>query len=430
MFYYARMPNSKDFFFRPMTLVFEWLHKRLWIFFLAVLIFLGSMGVSTVYRGSKPPYRTDFTVFKRAAEAVVLKQNIYDAKTERHWNYVYLPLLAVLAVPLHYTPLPAGIAFWYLLSCVFLFLIFRISMRLARDDLSGFKAACAASFLTIPAFLNTLTRGQLGILSLYFAVLVFYLYVRKQDFWAGFALAFAVVLKSSPLAALGFFFLFKREWRVIAGGLAGTFIFLIVIPGSILGFKQNWEFILEYQRIISHAVSDLGHQGMLWQQLVTPFAEDNQSLYAVLTRLKWNSEAAYVAASNNQLIRSVIKGLFILSLAALAVIGHRGRNRRSTACLLLEFSLYPMLMILLSPVTQPHHYTVLYLFFAGGYLYLQDKPMNRGLAAATELALLTAAFGFLFGLSFDELNGWGLSVWSSAVCWLWLSFLAWKTRRN
>jgi len=43
-----------------------------------------------------PPYRTDLTVFLRAAKAIELNQNIYDAKTMRQWNYVYLPLLAVL----------------------------------------------------------------------------------------------------------------------------------------------------------------------------------------------------------------------------------------------------------------------------------------------------------------------------------------------
>lgn len=422
------MQNTDDFYFKPMTLLFKWLHKHLAVFFVAVTIFFGCMGLSTLYRGAKAPYRTDFTVFKRAAQAVVEKTDIYDAKTERQWNYVYLPLLAILCVPFHYTSLAVGVACWYLISALLLCGGFLISIQLARDRETGFEAACLASFLTLPAFLNTLTRGQLGIVSLFFAILVFFLYQKKKDFWAGFALAFAVVLKSSPLAALGFYFLIKREWKVIAGGVAGTLLFAFILPGLSLGFARNWYFLQEYHRIITHAVGDLGHQGILWQQLVTPFAEDNQSIYAVLTRLSWHSEASFVAASNNQVIRNITRVLLAAALALLAMIGFKKRDRSKTSFLLLEYSLYPMLMIMLSPVTQPHHYTVLYLFFLGGFLHLRSVAVPAVHRRLTEIALLIAAFSFLFGLCFDELNYWGLSVWGSLICWLWLYFFARKTQ--
>lgn len=424
----SRMRKSNDFFLFPMTVIFKWLIKHFWLFLLAVSIFLGAMGISTVYRGAKPPYRTDFSVFKRAAQAVVEKTDIYDAKTERHWNYVYMPLLALLAVPYHFLPLSVGVASWYLISVILLCFTFLIAIRLAREYETGFQAACLAAFLTIPPFLNTLTRGQLGIISLFLAIWVFYLYRERKDFWAGFVLAFAVVLKSSPLAVLGFFFLLKREWRVIAGGITGTLFFALILPGILLGFERNWYFLQEYHRIITHAIGDLGHQGMLWQQLVTPFAEDNQSLYAVLTRLSWSSEASFVAASDNSTIRLLTRVLLYAALILLTVIGFKKKTDRRNSFLLLEYSLYPMLMILLSPVTQPHHYTVLFLFFAGGYLHIRNINLSRGMYLITEVALLIAAFSFLFGLSFDELNYWGLSVWGSIICWLWLYFLAYKTK--
>ncbi len=403
-------------FFSFLKRISNFLFQKPRIFQIIVFAFFVGLGISTVYRGGISKHqRTDFAVFVRAAQAVEANQNIYDVKTVRQWNYVYLPLLAILTVPLTYIPFPMAVFLWYVFSAGAYVLVFKLAIRLGPNARDGFFAALAAALLSLPAFLNTLSRGQLGVLSVLFALGVFWLYLRKRDFLAGILLAFGIVLKTSPLAPLVFFFLFKRSWRVLAGCALGAVLFVLVIPSLPQGFSRNMFWLSEYFRITTYAVSDKGYDGLLWQQLVTPFAEDNQSAYAVLTRLKWGTEAAFIGHSN-EAVRWVMRvlGGVLLFIAAAAGIKHS--KRAPVKRLLLEYSLFPMVMLWVSPITQTHHYTVLYLLFLAGAFYLIETPPEdkRG-RLFIHAGLLTGGFSFLAGLVSEPLAWWGVPVWGSMI---------------
>lgn len=392
-------------------LILTFLEKKRVIFLLLITIFFVILGANTIHRGGKPPYRTDFTVFLRGAEAFHDKINHYDIKTERQWNYVYLPLLGTLLIPFLSLPFKLNLILWYALSIACLIGTFLIAIRLSKDHKEGFIAATLSMLFILPTLLNTLTRGQLGVITLFLAVSVFYLQDKKKDFWAGFLLAFAVVLKSSPLLLLGFFFLFKKKWLACLGGIMGVFVFLILYPSLWVGLKTNLFYIGEYLKIMKHAVSNDGINGILWSQVMTPFAEDNQSLYAVLTRLYWGSEDAYRLVLNNNVIRLVSNTLLVLGVIALGILSIGTRNNKSMSFELAQFSIFPMLMLLFSPVAQPHHYTVLFLPIFAAYLITKQSTSRETLWL--QIGILASAFTFLFSLISDEVAYWGLSAWGS-----------------
>lgn len=379
---------------------------------------LVGVGISAVYRGAwSDRQRTDFSVFVRAAQAVESGENIYDVKTSRQWNYVYLPLLALLSAGFTKIPFGAAVLIWYLLSAAALIAVLSLAARLGSNAREGFFAALTALVFSFPPILGTLARGQLGVLSLLIALAVFWLYLRKRDAAAGFLLGFGIVLKTSPLAPLIFFFLFRRSWKALFSCAAGGVFFALILPGLLAGHERNMFWLAEYLRLTSHAVSDRGYEGILWQQLVTPFAEDNQSLYAVLTRIAWGSEAAYIGHSN-EIIRWAVRLAAALILAGGAAAALRNPKRSPAKRLLLEFSLYPMLMLWVSPVTQNHHYTAMFLLFLAGALYLTPDDSseqriperNRFLAG-----LCLAGLSFLAGLIVEDLAWWGLPVWGTLL---------------
>lgn len=408
--------NPFAFLFSRLTRLSHLLFRRPKLFLLlAAALFIG-IGISTVYRGAVSDHqRTDFSVFIRAAEAVLSGENIYNVKTARHWNYVYLPLLALLAVPLTLLPFPVSVLLWYVLSVAALAAVFWMAARLGENSRDGFFAAFTAFVFVFPALLGTLARGQLGVLSVLFALAVFWLYLRKHDTAAGLLLAFGIVLKTSPLAALVFFFLFRRNWRVLAACAFGGLFFVVILPSLCVGIERNFFWLSEYLRITSHAVSDKGYEGLLWQQLVTPFAEDNQSGYAVLTRLFWGTETAYIGHSNEG-IRWITRAFAALVLALGAAAALRNPRRAPAKRLLLEYSLYPMLMLWVSPVTQNHHYTVLYLPFLAAALYIAEFAETQSKQKTfCQAGILTAGVLFLAGLVSEPLALLGLPLWGSLL---------------
>jgi len=389
--------------------------RRLFIF--SAIIFFAIVGTSTLFRGGigPPPRRTDLTVFLRAAEAIRSGENIYAVANERGWYYVYTPLLAILLAPFVKLPLLANTFMWYMLSAAALCGTVFLSARLARDGPAGMRAALIAALFCAPTFVESMTRGQLGVIGVFLAVAVLYLYARGRDAWAGILFAFAVVLKVSPMAPLIVLFLVKRDWKVCAAALLGLVFFLLAFPSLVIGWDQNWSFLAEWNRILNHAASDAGQQSHIWSQLVTPFAPDNQSLYAVLTRWVWPSEAA-LAAGSNFWVRGGVRAFGAALLAALAFASRRKRAETGLKRLMLEYSLFPMLMLFVSPVSEIHHYTVLFMMFLAALFYLEELPRDsikyQGLMWGALIAAVTHIMGYVH--PFDE---WGIPAAGALAFW-------------
>lgn len=382
---------------------------------LALLFFLG-LGVSVVYRGGfEVPKRTDLTVYVAAGEAVRSGGDIYEAQNSRGWNYLYLPLLAALFAPLSKAPLPWLVTVWYLLSLAALYGSVALTSRLIGAEGSTLLAA-SAYVLTLPCFVHTLARGQLGVLVLFLSVAAFYFWDRKKPAWAGLCLSLAVVLKTSPTAFLAFFFVARKDWKTLAWAVAGAAIWLLAIPSVFIGFERNLAFVGEWLRLVGVTASPRPWETAVWHQATTPFAADNQALPALAERLWWKTEQAFFTHSNT-FFRHGFRGLLAMALGGLFVLTAR-LDRAQIPKLFAVYALFSALMLLFSPVSEMHHYTAVFMLLAAA-LWMRE---GTGEEARRRIDAGVWAFAalYLLGLCWEP-AGWfgapvlGLLVFSAAT---------------
>lgn len=396
--------------------------RKKWLGLLVLAAFFIGVGISTYYRGAiSPKQRTDLTVYLKAAEMININRadHIYGIENHRHWHYVYSPLLAILLTPFQRLPLGVNVLMVYLFSVVALLGTLGLSRAFFEKTQPANWQITLSAIFCIPLFLNTLSRAQLGILMLFFTTACFYTYLKNWKFITGLLLGFAITLKISPLSYLIFFFLFKKEWKILTSTFLSLIFFLFIYPSMILGVRQNWELLKIWQDLMSLGSLDKAYTSYLWNELFTPFAADNQSLYAVMTRLVWHSEKAFVGASNN-LIRTLTSsfGLLLLALLFWKRLPAKPAASQDRVQLLAEYSLYPMLMLFASPVSQIHHFTNLYLLFLGAILLTPRYPVP----SKTHLLLLfsiwiTAVF-IVMGFILEKPLGYmGVQLWGSMFLW-------------
>ncbi|HOW59766.1 MAG TPA: glycosyltransferase family 87 protein [Candidatus Omnitrophota bacterium] len=407
---------------RTIQKIIESVLRKKWLGCLVLTAFFIGVGISTVYRGALgPKQRTDLVVYLKAAEMINSDRanHLYGIETSRHFHYVYSPFLAILLTPLERLPVAVSVFFFYIISVAALLGALFLSRSFREKSQNIDWQIVISAIFCLPVFLQTFSRGQLGIIMLFLAILIFYSYLNRWRFVAGFLLGFAISLKISPLSYLIFFFLFKKEWRVLASTLVGIILFLFIFPSLVIGIQQNWALLKIWKSLMSAGSLDQAYKNYLWSELFTPFAEKNQSLYAVITRLAWPSEEKFIGASNN-LIRSITSafGFILLILLFLKRLPSKSAQNRDCVPLLCEYSLYPMLMLFASPVSQAHHYTALFLLFLGAFSLLQRYPYHSR-DSIVMLTCIWIAAGFMFlGFVIPPVFSYlGSPLWGSLILW-------------
>ncbi|HNX69001.1 MAG TPA: glycosyltransferase family 87 protein [Candidatus Omnitrophota bacterium] len=416
--------------------ILEFFFRKKWPGVLALAVFFFAVGASTFYRGAvSPKQRTDLPVFLKAGETVAEGRPgfMYETVSKRGWHYVYSPLLAILLAPVSKWPLSASVSLAYLFSIACLAGTVWLSRKLPEKTGCQNQANVSASpgcrpapwqislaiLLCLPIILNTLTRGQFGVVTLFFMAAVFYSYLKQHKILTGLLLAFAVTLKISPLAFLVFFFLIKREWRVLASTLVGFGLFFFLIPSLAVGFHQNLELLKTWRHLMSISQSATAYQHYLWDELFTPFAADNQSLYAVITRFIWHSSEHFARRYNvSVLIITSPLSLTLFVLSLLSTRNTRSPKTHDSLKLLAEFSLFPMLMLFSSPVTQIHHYTIVYFLFLAALTMTERHPHGSWSRRFLLLAFWICAFSLTMGMIFPWAGFLGFPLWGSMFLWL------------
>jgi hypothetical protein len=420
----------------------EFFIQRKWLGILLVAGLATGIGFSTFYRAIvSPKQRTDLTVFLKAAEKVREGQagQLYEAENSRHWRYVYAPPLAILLAPVSKWPVGVNVFLAYLFSIGCLAGTVLLTLKLPQTprpaktgrqdhasvpELSEFRPKAwqitLSMIFCLPIFMNTLTRGQFGMITLFFAAAILYSYLQRHKVLTGLFLAFAVALKISPLAYLVFFFLMKKEWRILASAFIGLFLFYILLPSLVIGFQQNWELLKTWKALMAIAQTDEARNSYLWAQLFTPFAGDNVSIYAVITRYVWRKEH-YFAGHSNAVVRWVTTcvGFVLLTLPFLKTrkTSSVPSQNQDTLRSLAEFSLFPMLMLFTSPVTQIHHYTVAYFLFLAALLLIDQAPVGSWKRQFLIVSLWTCAITLLLGMTSPHLGYRGVPLWGSMLLW-------------
>lgn len=235
------------------------------------------------------------SVYTEAGAAFFDGREPYEIANPRGWKYVYPPMFALLMAPLYLLASQDQVTVWFFISLLVCWGLYRecvkiLALLCQRDrgmagrygrwfPWLGIAALVAALIPT----LNCLQRGQVGVLKLYLLLLGARLVLGGKSHWAllggGVAMAATVVLKIVPALPVAFFLfvllvaVVKRRWvdgkaqspvaRPLAGATAGfalgMLLFVLLIPGLVLGFKTNLGHLKTWSDIV---LTKADHVGM------------------------------------------------------------------------------------------------------------------------------------------------------------------------
>jgi alpha-1,2-mannosyltransferase len=323
----------------------------------------------------------------------------------QRFQYPNPPIMALMLRPLAAIEPPvAGALIWFAIKVCLAALSFAAIFRLIEDGGLTFPpwARGLAILLSIGPIIGDLTHGNINILILFLVIAALYAFHRQFDILCGVWLALAICCKVTPLLFVPYF-LWKRQWRVLFGVAAGMVLFLAVIPGAALGWRENQEQLNSWAK-----------------QMVVPFLRDgivsserpNQSLPGVATRLLTHSPSvsdypngvytpveydnfADIGREGVRWLVRLCQGLFALMVILLCRTPARDRGGWRLTC---EFAIILVGMLVFSERTWKHHCVTLAMPFAVLSYALATMSLSRGVKAAL-IAALAAATGLMLSAS-------------------------------
>lgn len=349
-----------------------------------------------------------------------------------HW-FPTPPMVLICLIPLAKMGyIGAGIT-WSILKLAGLFgavwFLIREYDRQGRPFPAGVLAMAAV--FSLRPIISDIQHGNLNIFMMIWLALMWAFYLRRADILAGIFLAAAIVTKITPALAL-VYFIYKRNWRLCGAALVGLAILVLLVPGLILGFENNWELLQTW-----------------FDMLVRPFAIEgyatlelpNQSLYGVVLRLLSNADAIeiqhmpaeqMIAVGMEEMARPESKAWRMLrtaiSLFVVAILAWACRQKgtsRSSPMRFLEFAAILIAMLLLSERTWKHHATTLPLVYLGlwyAVACLQWTDRFRAVLAGglfAQLVLLSLLGEGLVGDDLaDRLLDGGFFCWGLLLCFI------------
>lgn len=320
----------------------------------------------------------DFWILFRGARDWFRGGSMYDlvAVRENHFGHVFKvpPFYGMLFVPFAQQD-GLMILLWHRLLNIALALgtaalLFRAyGVRLASAVGVGLLLLFNMRPLT-----DTIAFGQIDIMLLFLLVIAVIALQQGKQFWTGCAVALGTLFKLYP-ALLLVFFVVKRQWRALAGfGVA-----LLVLNGlaiAVIGWQMHQVYLFE-------VVPRIGG-GTSWVE--------NQTLNGFLSRATGGIIDA--AKFDHPLVSLATYGGFFLALGGAALLALRPAEPRSPQALL-QFGLFPLLMVLMVPAAWMHYQTIVILPFFAVLLYsaANNDGLPRWRAALLGIAYALIAYG-------------------------------------
>jgi len=237
--------------------------------------------------------------------------------------------------------------------------------------------------LTFQPTLSNLMHGQVTGLIFLFFCLSWWLLHRQRQFCAGLALGMIVPFKFYP-ALFVLYFLWRRQWRVVAGAVVASALIAVV---SLL--TVGWQANLKYFGIV---VSELRQGGMA--------AYNNQSILGFLLHAFTNHDISTWQDMADPSWLMVVRAGLTLSLVAVAVWTMRRPPKATAQPALaqdLDLALVVFIMLLASPITWYHYYMWLLmpLFVLFDAFLLSPEGQTRRMPSRSRVIGLAVAYGLI-----------------------------------
>lgn len=359
------------------------------------------------------------------------------------FNYPNPPIMALILRPLAELPPVAGALLWFYAKAFMAVCAFAMTFRMLERDGAAFPlwAKGLAVLLCMRPLIGDLQHGNVNILILFLVMGALHAYSCQCDFLCGVLLALAISCKVTPLLFLPYF-LWKRQWRVLIGSAIGLVLFLLLIPGLFLGFRENLDQLAGWSRT-----------------MLLPFVKDgfvttehhNQSLPGVIYRLvthspsfvnypngTWTPAEYHNLADIGTIAAKWIVRAGQIFFALLVVLTCRTRMTprggwRQGA----EYSLILVGMLIFSERTWKHHCVTLMLPFAVLAYYMANEVHSRqvrgilGVVLAAVIGLMLTASGLLPERAADIAMVYGSYLWAFLLLVAALAFaLVYGARRS
>jgi hypothetical protein len=364
----------------------------------------------------------DYPLWFWAGQQVLHGGDLYPSDPNRHFDFLYPPLSAILlALPGYFgkIPLYLGLSFvnavaWWMTA------------QLSNAMTGAGKApepwlAALPSVLTISFVFDMFDLGQPNLVLLAMMLLGFWWLQHGRAWASGSMFALATAIKVFPVAVLPYL-LWRRQWASAASMVIFLGIFLFAVPTPIRGFQHN---IGELKTWYQGMVGSSSEQGF-GQRSEQNWSWVNQSIIAVTHRLtrpvNYNQDNPARAPAYMNLVDLdfktanwvVIAISITIGLAFVAVMPPLSRRTpRSDAE---ELGILFCLMTVASPLARQYYF--MWLFFPLTVLlhraaYDPRLAVRRGTWAALVVA------GFLICLSLPvfphDLQAFGNNLVATAV---------------
>jgi uncharacterized membrane protein len=250
-------------------------------------------------------------------------------------------------------------------------------------------------FVYFLPFSHNLELGEISVACVPLLALCLFFFLRGDDFYAGFFLGAACLLKGSLIVLL-VYFIARKRYRVIAGA-AGAFIALVLFTAALGG----WRFWPEYFTLVFRTVSGGVHTGP------SPTDINNISIFGFLTRL----------FGTGALALSFYAATAVLAPAALFFWTRKLKTDGSADIAFLPFA---GLAVVLAPVAFVYHIPLLLpaVLTAFARIWAGFEISAKALFAA-----LLTAFAFFCGIMFPRfcnsifIPGWCAPFVTSLNLW-------------
>ncbi|MCX5776832.1 MAG: glycosyltransferase family 87 protein [Candidatus Firestonebacteria bacterium] len=328
---------------------------------------------------------TDFTSYYIAADAIKQKGSPYDSidirdnhivnvvkpeELERmgikfsvpeKYAYTYPPVLSLLLVPLTYLKYPSAVVFWNIIN-LFIFAS-SVCLTLLIINSRPFALITALTLLlflgSMPSY-ETFSLGQVNYFVYSLCLAAFIYEERGQSKLSAFLLAFASVLKVTPVAlALYFLFFSKRKDYIVY--YAGFGLGILLLSGLPIGLSNLYYYLTyilpklagSYLLDNNKALTSLFSRVFLENPMVTPL---------LISKTLANTFTAVIAA-------------VIISVTGIILV--RAKILRSYESRVLAFSSCLVFMLLLQTLLEIHHLIYAFLPLLVVIYYSKLKPVTK-----------------------------------------------------
>ena len=231
--------------------------------------------------------------------------------------------------------------------------------------------------LTFQPMFSNLWHGQVTALIFACFCLFYWLLRRENNFLAGIALGLIVPFKFYP-ALFVLYFIWRRQWRLVAGVVAASFVLMLVSL-----FTVGWEGNLAYFQIVA---AELGGGGIP--------AFNNQSISGFLLHIFTKGNVFAWLDVELPIWITILRlttVLLLVGVVAWSIQRPASTNKKLSDVVDLDLSLVIFVMLLASPITWYHYF--MWLLFPLLVLfdqYFQDQNLD-----VRQIGWLAIAYGLL-----------------------------------